>query len=58
MKPMPPGTFAGKALDAIAENEAIIVDPPWWKLFWWMDRLYPKLTMLQLRKQAMGISKG
>ena len=58
LKPMSPDTFAGKALDAIAKNKAIIVIPSWWKLIWWIDRLSPKLTMLQLRKQVMEMGKG
>ncbi len=58
LKPMPPDTFAGKALDAIAKNKAIIVEPSWWKLLWWIDRLSPQLTMLQLRKQVMEMNKG
>jgi NAD(P)-dependent dehydrogenase (short-subunit alcohol dehydrogenase family) len=58
LKPMSPDTFAGKALDAIAKNKAIIVEPSWWKLFWWIDRLSPQLTMLQLRKQVMEMNKG
>ena len=56
-KPMSPDTFAGKALDAIAKNKAIIVVPSWWKLLWWIDRLSPQLTMLQLRKQVMEMNK-
>ena len=58
LKPMSPDTFAGKALDAIAKNKAIIVEPSWWKLLWWIDRLSPRLTMLQLRKQVMEINKS
>jgi len=58
LKPMSPDTFAGKALDAIAKNKAIIVEPSWWKLLWWIDRLSPQLTMLQLRKQVMEMNKG
>ena len=58
LKPMSPDTFAGKALDAIAKNKAIIVVPSWWKLLWWIDRLSPPLTMLLLRKQVMEINKS
>jgi short-subunit dehydrogenase len=42
---MPAGVFARKALDAVARNEAIIVIPSWWKLFWWMNRLSPSWMM-------------
>jgi NAD(P)-dependent dehydrogenase (short-subunit alcohol dehydrogenase family) len=58
LKPMSPDTFAGKALDAIAKNKANIIVPSWWKLLWWIDRLSPPLTMLQLRKQVMEMNKG
>jgi len=56
-KPMSPDTFARKALDAIAKNKAIIVIPSWWKLFWWVDRLSPSLTILQLRKSYQNLGK-
>ena len=57
LKPMSPDTFARKALDAIAKNKAIIVIPSWWKLFWWVDRLSPSLTILQLRKSYQNLGK-
>jgi short-subunit dehydrogenase len=41
LRPMPPDLFARKAIDAIAKNKAIIVVPSWWKLFWWINRLFP-----------------
>lgn len=56
-KPMSPDTFARKALDAIAKNKAIIVIPSWWKLLWWVDRLSPSLTILQLRKSYQDMGK-
>jgi hypothetical protein len=35
--------FAIKALNAIANNKAIIVIPQWYKIFWWLDRFSPSL---------------
>jgi short-subunit dehydrogenase len=43
LRPMPPDLFACKAINAIAKNKAIIVVPSWWKLFWWINRLFPSL---------------
>lgn len=50
-RPMAPGQFARKALNAVARNEAIIIVPSWWKLFWWLNRLSPALLMLFIQKQ-------
>lgn len=43
LKPMPPDIFAYKAINSIAKNKAIIIVPSWWKLFWWINRLFPSL---------------
>jgi NAD(P)-dependent dehydrogenase (short-subunit alcohol dehydrogenase family) len=40
-KPISPNIFAKKALNSVAKNKAIIVVPAWWKLVWWMNRLFP-----------------
>lgn len=40
-KPISPDIFAKKALNLVAKNKAIIVVPAWWKLVWWMNRLFP-----------------
>jgi hypothetical protein len=37
--------FATQALDQVARNRAIIVVPAWWRLFWWLDRLSPALSL-------------
>jgi NAD(P)-dependent dehydrogenase (short-subunit alcohol dehydrogenase family) len=57
VKPMPPNTFACKALAAIAKNKAIIVIPTWWKLLWWIDRLFPSLILLQLQKSYQDMQR-
>jgi NAD(P)-dependent dehydrogenase (short-subunit alcohol dehydrogenase family) len=43
MRPMDPGQFARRVLTAVARNRAIIIEPGWWKLFWWLNRLSPRL---------------
>jgi NAD(P)-dependent dehydrogenase (short-subunit alcohol dehydrogenase family) len=43
-RPMDVDVFARKAARDIARNEAIIVYPAWWKLFWYVDRLSPALS--------------
>ena len=35
------GAFARRVLDAVTENKAIMVIPSWWKLFWYVNRLFP-----------------
>jgi hypothetical protein len=42
---MPPELFARRAVDAVLRNEAIIVLPKWWKAFWYLERLSPRLTL-------------
>ncbi|HJQ83609.1 MAG TPA: SDR family NAD(P)-dependent oxidoreductase, partial [Candidatus Binatia bacterium] len=44
-RPMDVRRFAAKALDQVARNRAIIVVPGWWKLFWWLERLSPALSL-------------
>jgi short-subunit dehydrogenase len=45
MRPMAPEKFAERALRAVSRNEAIIVVPAWWKVFWYLERLSPALSM-------------
>jgi NAD(P)-dependent dehydrogenase (short-subunit alcohol dehydrogenase family) len=65
MRPMPPERFAAAALRAVARNQAIIVIPSWWKLFWWLNRLSPsivlyigKVAFAKWRKACEGLSKA
>jgi short chain dehydrogenase/reductase family oxidoreductase len=44
-KPISAEEFATKAADAVARNEAVVVIPGYWKLFWWLFRLSPSLCM-------------
>ena len=55
LRPMPAETFARKALDRIARNQAIIIVPAWWRVFWWMERAAPSLWAFLGRK---GYERG
>jgi NAD(P)-dependent dehydrogenase (short-subunit alcohol dehydrogenase family) len=43
LRPMPPHVFAKKVIAAVAKNRAIIIFPRWWRVFWWINRLSPRL---------------
>lgn len=49
-KPISPRVFAKRALNSVAKNRAIIVIPSWWKLFWWIYRLFPSLGISLTQK--------
>jgi len=57
LKPMPPDIFAYKAINAIAKNKAIIIVPSWWKLFWWINRLFPSLGISLAGKNFQKMQK-
>jgi short-subunit dehydrogenase len=42
--PMNPDMFARKVLARVARNQAIIIQPWWWRLMWWMGRVAPGMT--------------
>jgi NAD(P)-dependent dehydrogenase (short-subunit alcohol dehydrogenase family) len=56
-KPMPPNKFAVKVLNAIAKNKAIIIEPSWWKLFWWINRLSPSLGLIFAQSSHQSMLK-
>jgi NAD(P)-dependent dehydrogenase (short-subunit alcohol dehydrogenase family) len=56
-RPMNVDEFAAKALRAIAKNQAIIVIPSRWKLFWWLNRVSPSLTLYFGKKAFQGWTK-
>jgi len=56
MRPMPADVFAIKTLEAVARNEAIILIPSWWKLFWWIERLSPSWMMSIAQREYKKIS--
>jgi NAD(P)-dependent dehydrogenase (short-subunit alcohol dehydrogenase family) len=44
-RPMDPAAFARRALDGVARNRAVIIQPASWRLFWWLFRLSPSLCL-------------
>jgi NAD(P)-dependent dehydrogenase (short-subunit alcohol dehydrogenase family) len=56
-KPMPPQIFASKALNAVAKNKAIIIKPSWWKVFWWANRLSPRLGISLAQRQYRDLQE-
>jgi len=45
MRPMDVDAFARKALRGVDRNLPIIIVPSWWKLFWWLERFSPSLSL-------------
>jgi hypothetical protein len=43
LRPMAPDDFAKNVIDSVAKNKPIIVEPSWYKRFWWINRLFPSL---------------
>jgi NAD(P)-dependent dehydrogenase (short-subunit alcohol dehydrogenase family) len=44
LRPMDPDLFATKALRRIARTQSIIVEPSFWRYFWWIGRLSPDFS--------------
>jgi len=45
LKPMAPGDFAKKVIDSVAKNKPIVVEPPWYRRLWWINRISPRLAL-------------
>jgi NAD(P)-dependent dehydrogenase (short-subunit alcohol dehydrogenase family) len=43
LRPMDPSLLARRVLRAVARDRAIIVEPRWWRIAWYLDRLAPRL---------------
>lgn len=52
LRPMAPEKFAERVLRAVLRGDAIIVIPAWWKVFWYLERLSPALS-LRLAKRVL-----
>ncbi len=52
LRPMAPEKFAERAIRAVLRGDAIIVVPAWWKVFWYLERLSPALT-LRIAKRVL-----
>jgi NAD(P)-dependent dehydrogenase (short-subunit alcohol dehydrogenase family) len=50
LRPLDVDVFARRLANGIAENQAVIVIPGWWRLIWWLERLFPSLTAYATRK--------
>ena len=57
LRPMPVEIFAGKALNAVAKNKAIIILPARWKIMWWFNRLSPSLEMAFIQNRFRKLQK-
>ena len=57
MHPVDPAVLARKALDAVAKNKMIIVQPWWWRMFWWAERLSPALVTWFFTRQVEAIKR-
>ena len=53
-RPMDVEKFADLALHAVAKNRAIIIFPRYWRIFWWLSRLSPSLS-LYIGKKGFGV---
>lgn len=49
-RPMDVNKFANKVLARILLNQAIIIVPGWYRVWWWLDRLSPALGFFLARK--------
>lgn len=62
LRPMKPAVFASKALDQVARNKAMIVEPSWWKVPWWIDRMSQELGLrvaqnaFETRRRILGLN--
>lgn len=44
LRPMDPALLARRTLAAMDRNRAIIIEPRWWRLFWYLERLSPAVA--------------
>jgi NADP-dependent 3-hydroxy acid dehydrogenase YdfG len=50
LRPMAADRFAKRVLRAVLRNDAIIVVPGWWKVWWYLERLSPALSLRMSRR--------
>jgi NAD(P)-dependent dehydrogenase (short-subunit alcohol dehydrogenase family) len=43
LRPFDPAALARRVLHAVERNRSIIIEPKWWRLFWYLERLSPWL---------------
>jgi NAD(P)-dependent dehydrogenase (short-subunit alcohol dehydrogenase family) len=56
-KPLSPDLVARKVLDKVAQNKAIIFLPAWYRWIWRINRLFPAMGMVFLKKRYEKIQK-
>ncbi len=44
LRPMDVDVFARRVLAAIDRNEAVIIEPPWWRALWYLKRFSPAMS--------------
>jgi hypothetical protein len=49
--------FARRVLRAVQRNDAIIIEPRWWKAWWYMGRLSPGLSLRAARRLLKELRK-
>jgi NAD(P)-dependent dehydrogenase (short-subunit alcohol dehydrogenase family) len=57
-RPMEPSRFARRTLRAVERNRAIIIEPAWWRIFWYLDRLSPWLMEKFGDRLIRGAERG
>ena len=57
LRPMDPDVFAERVVRAVMRGDAMIIVPAWWKLFWYLERLSPRLS-LRLAKTALDRNRA
>ncbi|WP_454787993.1 SDR family NAD(P)-dependent oxidoreductase [Mycolicibacterium lutetiense] len=57
LRPMDPDVFANRVVRAVERGDAVIIVPAWWKMFWYLERLSPRLS-LRLAKKALNQARA
>ncbi|MUL82132.1 MULTISPECIES: SDR family oxidoreductase [unclassified Mycolicibacterium] len=57
LRPMAPDVFADRVVRAVKRGDAIIIVPAWWKVFWYLERLSPRLS-LRFAKVALNRNRA
>jgi hypothetical protein len=43
LRPLAPEVLARRTLRAVDRNRAVIIEPRWWRAFWYLERVSPWL---------------
>ncbi len=58
LRPMNPDTFAEKSLRKVFANEFVIIEPSWWKLAWYVERIAPNFGLWLSSRFFDRITRG